>query len=660
MVADADTNYQTSYVRQMTNLLGLVSEGDAQYNYNKNGVPYAEGASIKRKYIDKEYELYAIDSWKITRALTLSAGLRVSLFPALYEANGNQTSSNISTGDWFKMRGNLAAQGLPQSQVTPLVYNLKDSPGGKGLYQNQHHFAPRFAAAYSPQADSGLLRALFGGPGRSSIRAGVGLYYDILGQSLIQLANLTAQGFSTQISNPTTLTGKTAPRFTSTTEIPAGLLPPAPPAGFPQTPPPDLLSITTGVDQSIKSPYTLNADVSFNRDLGHGFMVQGAYIGRFSRRSLQGDDVATPTNLKDTISGMDYFTAATIMQKYVRAGADVNSIQPIPWFENIFPGYAGDGFTATQNLYQNYWSFFPGNDTTALAYIDTNAYGCDPCSKFGPYALYNQQYASLAVFRTRGRGDYHSMQWTVRKSFSNGVQFDLNYTFGHSIDIGSTRETDGRVISQIINPWNPSQMKASSDYDVRHVVSAFLVAELPFGRGKRFGHDIGRAADFVVGGWQVSGIWRQSSGLPVAPDNGGFWATNWNVEGFANQVAPFKRGTNKHAVFANGDVGPSYFVDPIAAYNSFDYTFPGQSGTRNVIRGQGFFTIDMSLDKRFQMPWSEKQSVQFRAEVFNLTNTARFDVNQSSLGLGDQGSFGKYNGTLGTPRVMQFGLRYEF
>jgi Carboxypeptidase regulatory-like domain len=655
LVPDADVNYGTDYVRQMTNLLGLVSEGDAQYNYDKAGNPLAEGESVKRKYIDNEYELYAMDSWKINRGLTVTAGLRVSLFPALYEANGNQTSSNIPTGEWFNIRGKLAAEGLPQSEVTPLDYILAGSPGGTGLYPNQHHFAPRFSIAYSPQSESGFMHKLFGGPGKSSIRAGIGMYYDILGQSLIQLANLTAQGFSTSISNPTTSTESTAPRFTSTTQIPPGLLPPAPPAGFPQVPPPDLLSITTGVDHNLKSPYTLNADLSYSREFGHGFLIQGAYIGRFSRRSLQGDDVATPTDLVDTISGTDYFSAATTMEKYVRANADVSTVQPIPWFENIFPGYAGGGFTATQNLYQNYWIFNPGNDTTALAEIDTNAYGCSPCSKFGPYALYNQQYASLAVFRTRGRGDYHSMQWTIRKTFTNGVQFDLNYTFGKSTDIGSTRETDGRVISQIINPWSPQQMKAVSDYDVRHIVSAFVVAELPFGRGKRFGSDMNKVANAFFGGWQISGIWRQSSSLPVGADNGGFWSTNWNVEGFGTLTMPTPQHTTK-----NAPGGPNIFPDKDVAYSAFAETFPGNSGSRNAIRGDGFFTIDSSLDKRFLMPWSEGQSLQFRAEVFNLTNTARFDVNQSSLLLGSQGSFGKYNGTLGTPRVMQFGLRYEF
>ena len=659
LLPDADVNFGTDYVRQMTNLLGIVSEGDAQYNYDKAGNALAEGASVKRKYIDNEYELYGMDAWKINRGLTVTAGLRASLFPALYEANGNQTSSNIPLGVWFNTRGKLAAEGLPQSDVTPIDYILAGSPGGTGLYPNQHHFSPRFSIAYSPQSDSGLMQKLFGGPGKSSIRAGVGLYYDILGQSLIQLANLTAQGFATAISNATNSTESSAPRFTSTTSIPTGLLPPAPPAGFPQVPPPDLLSITTGVDHNLKSPYTLNADFSYSREFGHGFLIQGAYIGRFSRRSLQGDDVATPTDLVDTTSGMDYFTAANLMQTYLRAnggqGADVSTVKPIPWFEDIFPGYAGSGFTATQNLYQNYWAGNIGNDTTPLAEIDTTADGCSPCSKFGPYALYNQQYASLAVFRTRGRGDYHSMQWTIRKTFTNGVQFDFNYTLGKSTDLGSTRETDGRVISQIINPWSPQQMHSVSDYDVRHIVSAFVVAELPFGRGKKFGTNMNKVANAFFGGWQLSGIWRQSSSLPVGADNGGFWATNWNIEGFGTLTAPVKQHTTK-----NAPGGPNIFPDAASAYNAFSLTLPGQSGSRNVIRGDGFFTIDTSLDKRFLMPWSEGQSLQFRAEVFNLTNTARFDVNQSSLALGSPGSFGQYNNTLGTPRVMQFGLRYEF
>jgi hypothetical protein len=83
-----------------------------------------------------------------------------------------------------------------------------------------------------------------------------------------------------------------------------------------------------------------------------------------------------------------------------------------------------------------------------------------------------------------------------------------------------------------------------------------------------------------------------------------------------------------------------------------------------VIRGGGYFGLDMGLAKRWTMPWKESQSLQFRWEVFNVTNSVSFDVQSSllsnSLGLGSGTSFGNYSGLLNNPRIMQFALRYEF
>ena len=106
--------------------------------------------------------------------------------------------------------------------------------------------------------------------------------------------------------------------------------------------------------------------------------------------------------------------------------------------------------------------------------------------------------------------------------------------------------------------------------------------------------------------------------------------------------------------------GPNIFADPVAAFAAFSTTRPGGTGGRNIIRGDGYFSIDMGLAKSWTMPYNEKHTVQFRWEVFNLTNTARFDVNQSSGNMDNAGTFGRYSGTLTQSRVMQFGLRYEF
>jgi len=112
----------------------------------------------------------------------------------------------------------------------------------------------------------------------------------------------------------------------------------------------------------------------------------------------------------------------------------------------------------------------------------------------------------------------------------------------------------------------------------------------------------------------------------------------------------------------------SAFVNPAAAFADFMHPYPGQAGSRNVIRGDGFAGLDMALNKRWKMPM-EGQSIQFRWEVFNVPNLHRFNV---LSGLGTQAcaciaslqqvptQFGYYTGLLTSPRVMQFAVRYEF
>ncbi len=661
LLPDVNPNTLSAYTIQMVNLLGLVSQGSAAYNYDKQGNLLPQGQGIHRTFADNEYELFLQDNWKVTRGFTVTAGARVNLDPALHEVNGYQTSTNIPLGVWANERAGLAERGLPQSMVTPLSFQLADSPGGYPLYPMQRHVAPRMALAYSPQADSGWAKRLFGGPGRTSIRAGFGMYYDAFGQSLIRIADATSLGFSTTLQNPGTQTASSVQRFNSLSQIPGGLLPAAPPGGFPQVAP-KVFSATSGIDSSIKSPFTMNIDFSLGRDFAHGLHIETSYIGRLSRRSLTGDDVGMYTNLIDPKSGQNYFQAATMMQQYVRKNLPASHVPAIPFFQDLFPGYAGGGLTATQNIYQSAWIQNPASDTTALQVIDASATGCSPCSIFGPDALYNAQYVALTAFRSIGSGDYHAFQTTIRKQYSSGVQFDLNYTLSKCIDLGSTRESDGpngpqgSGLGLVQNPWNPRQMRGVCDYDVRHLVSAFMVAELPFGRGRLFARNSNKFVNAIIAGWQLSAIWRQSSGLPVGTSNGGYWPTNWNYPPFATQIGQFHASTTKNS--SSG--GPNLFPDPAGAFSAFELTFPGQSGSRNVIRGDGFFTVDTGLSKRFTMFYNERHSIQIRSEAFNLTNSVRFDVNQLSLSLSNSVAFGKYSGTLNTPRVIQFGGRYEF
>jgi hypothetical protein len=666
----------TPYRRQFTNLLGLMTQKTRQANYDLNGGLFAEGALIPRKFAQEEYEMYVQDTWKITRALTFTAGLRYSLLPPVYESAGYQTSPNIPLGDWFNQRGALAQQGLSQAGAPRIGFDLA-SRTNVGLYDYFKNWQPRVALAYSPQGNSGLSKFLFGGPGKTSIRAGFGLYYDILGQGLIRSADATALGFSTSLQNPATANANPnaannpAYRFTGFYSVPLSVLPAAPRGGFPQVQP-DIFQITNSVDSKLKAPYTMNMNFSIGRELGNGWFVQGSYAGRLSRRSLIRDDVAMPTNLKDPASGQTYFEAASALVRLAQSNTPIASVSPIAFWENMWPGARGGGRTATQNIYELYRDFArsDGDYTTALTLIDTE---CDPaCSRLGPYAIFNSQYSSLSAFRSRGQGNYHAMQWVIRKRFTQGYQFDFNYTWSKSTDFGSFIERSGRFSGQIRNAWFPGDMKAVSDYDQTHIFSMLGLAELPFGKGKKYLSNVPKFGQVLIGGWQVSGIWRQTSGFVngVLMDSG--WPTNWNVFSFADQVGnPGATGAFKNAPRASGSgTGPNIFANPrqaIDAYtrNGLPSTLPGGSGQRNGIRGDGLFNVDFGLMKRFELFTfrDQKHTLQIRAEAFNVTNSVRFDIQSSTitnLGTATQGVFGNYTDQLVRPRVFQFGARYEF
>ncbi|MBL8239259.1 MAG: carboxypeptidase regulatory-like domain-containing protein [Bryobacterales bacterium] len=639
-------------------VLGVVSQGNAQYNYNKDGSPLAVGAPVLRQFNAEEYELYAQDTWKVSKALTLTYGLRWSLMPPIYEANGVQTVARESLSTFFDTRVALASVGAPQFLVTPVEYVLKEQPGGRDLYPfYKDNFAPRVALAYSPQGDSGLSRFFFGGPGKSSIRAGWGMYYDVMGSGLITNYDASALGLSTALTNPSaTQTLATAPRFTGINSIPGGLLLPAPAAGFPQRAP-NAFAIINSLDDQLKAPYTMNMNLTLSREFRGGLFIQGGYIGRLSRRSLTSEDIAMPVNMRDPASGVTYFEAATQLANLANANTPVANVQRIPFWENFFPGAATSTLSATQRAYQSFAGNAP-DYSYALYEMDVL---CRPsCSKYGPYSFYNRQYSYLRTLRSIGSGSYHGMQWTVRKRFSKSDTLDFNYTWSKSIDLASRPENSTATNGVIINAWDRRAFRAPSDYDTRHQWNANYVYSLPMGKGRAL-LDNGGISDVVFGGWQLSGLYRQSTGLPTSVGNGRFWPTNWNITGYATAIGTVVDGTRRDAPAPPGGTGGvNLFQDPAKAIEAFDYTLPGQSGGRNIVRGDGNFNIDLSLAKSFTMPWSENHKVQFRWEVFNVTNSVRFDPFFTSADLGNLGSFGKYTDTLTLPRVMQFGLRYDF
>src|SRR5262249_22639790 len=271
----------------------------------------------------------------------------------------------------------------------------------------------------------------------------------------------------------------------------------------------------------------------------------------------------------------------------------VAQVAPIPYWENLWPGAATAQLTATQSIYNKFRAY--NVDTSAVTYdIDIN---CAPsCSRFGPFAMFNEQIATYNAYTSDGRGNYHAMQWTLRKRLGADLRFDFNYTWSKSIDLNSNA---ARTLGILPQSWDPNQIRAVSDYDVTHAANAFAIWEVPVGRGKRFLSGARGVAPVILGGWQLSGSWFQSTGLVGAVNNGSAWPTSWGPSPYATELSVPVQKTTKNAPAIVGASGPNIFPDPAVARKSFEFTLPGVVGSRNTLRGDGIFMINFGVGKRF-------------------------------------------------------------
>jgi hypothetical protein len=662
------------YADAWLNILGVLSQSTLRANYDRDGNLLPIGEPISRKYASDEYEFYVQDTWQLRRDLTVTAGVRYSLFSPPYEVNGLQVAPSISMGEWFAEREANAAAGIPSNASPIVTFDLAGPKNNRrGFYDwDKNNFAPRFAFAWTPQFEGGVLGGLTG-QGRMVVRGGYSRVFDRLGQGLAtNFDQGFAFGMSTTINSPFGGPYETNPdvRFRDVNTMPP-TIPAAPPGGFPQTPPIRAGIITSSVDDTITTPSAHMTNVMVGRELGRNYSLEVGYIGRFGRDLLVRRDLAMPMNLVDTRSGMDYFTAAQELIRATQAqGGDWTRVGNIAYWENLFPGAAGAGgrgLTATQEIARLYELVAP-DYITGLWLLDQFCFPA--CSIFGEFAYFAEQYDSLAALSSIGRSNYHGMVLTLRKRYSHGLQFDLNYTLSESKDLGSQVErgsafgnfSSGGYSGFLLNSWDPDAHYATSDFDSRHQVNFNWLADLPFGQGRRFGSNIPSWANQVIGDWSVAGLVRWNSGFPFNVFNcRSCWPTNWNLQGNTMLVDPNRlppTGTTRNAV----DGRPSPFIDPEDALTFFRNALPGEVGIRNVLRGDGYFTLDTSVSKSWGLFGDHR--LRFRWDVFNLTNTVKFNTGQLN-NFPDRAGFGRYDGSLATcdgqaGRCMQFAMRYEF
>jgi hypothetical protein len=503
----------------------------------------------------------------------------------------------------------------------------------------------------------------------------------------------------------------------------------SPGGGFPAIPPSNLLTVSNSVDSKIKSPYAHTIDLAVSRELPGNMTFEVAYVGRLAHHLTLIRDYAMPADLHDPKTGTTAFGAARAFESYAEKNANAPfqgllTMAQNPFWENLFPGFgptgvnggclqfnvfglgqnangtavaSGDlpcGYTATQVAY-DYMIGYHGTGAagagfgTSTFWQDVDAFGFPAYASCAggkdldgdgfpdcPNTFFPAQYVNLHVLTTTGYSFYNSLQVMLRKNFSHGVTFVLNYTFSHSLDTSSTPErapiidgltATGGYSGTTINSWDIKQEYSNSDFDIRHQFNGYWTADLPFGTGKAYGGGAPGWANAVIGGWQLSGIVHLNSGVPANIVNGRSWPTNWDLQGNATcaptgaylmglAIGPCPATQN---VKSSTHGVPGLFADPAQAFSQFRFTATGYRGERNVIYADKYFSLDMGLGKTFKL-YKERVALQIRWDIFNVTNSAYFDAHNVNASIDNSQTFGDYTQMLGRPRQMQLSGKITF
>ena len=653
-------------------LLGFVN------TYNQGGT---QGENLRNTMVG----LFVQDSWKIRPSLTLNYGLRWELNtpygdlghrlqtfrPGAIDTTFNcQLSptypSGVDNPGFSVLSGALGSTDCsptgPANAVFPLGLVFPgDKVNGKtvpeGVTQTYYRsFAPRIGLAWSPGWSEGTLGRLFGGPGKSSVRMGWGIFYNPIEQLVLEQFSAEPPFggsntlFSTLFSTPF--------EFAYGGFAGDGSIPAPNPFGSRLNP-----AHGSNVDWSqfrpilmfgefqpnLRSQYSEQYNLTIQRELAKDLIFQIGYVGTQGHRLLLSHDL----NAGNPQTCLDLIAVLGAVNGCGPFGADfgystipAGTPPPSPGFVFHLP-YTNGPVVGGPNVPCPYFNPPPSclvtfPNATPINIIGTRPYSSPFCEPIGassgtgcPPDLV-PVFSSIYVQDTVGNSNYNSLQALLEKHFSHGLQFQAAYTFSRSIDDASSFEN-------IVNPFDFRRSRSLSLFDARHRFVFSPVWELPF--PKREG-----LAGKVENGWQVSGIVTYQSGFPFRVQSGDDTELTTSDGDFEVVGQPTITGP---VHFFNPRTHNNQYFDTSVFQDSALGTF-GNS-PRSLCCGSSISQSDISIMKR--TPIGERLNTEFRAEFYNAFNHTQF--------LNPDGNF-SHTATFGTvtsardPRLIQFGLKLLF
>jgi hypothetical protein len=665
----SDTTAQVTYDSAFAADLGRVSSISSTFNYNAAGVALPQPSGSIRNYQYYQTQLYVSDSWKMTPHLTITYGLNYQLFSVPYEKNGLETVQSMGFDSYFSARVAQSAAGISGPNTLPFITYVLGGKANNGpnLYNPQYKdFAPRFAFVWNPSFDS---KTVFNGS--------AGINYD---RTIVNAVQYQQDQFSYLFSQPKTVNNGSATDPVGSLATDARLDHP-PAAIAPATPKPPYQPYVTGgipnglqngifnemVDPNLKTPYTLRVNFGIQHEFAGGFILKTNYVGSFGRRLLAQADANQLVEFVDKASGQLMSQAIGNITTQLRAGTSTTNVTTQPWLENqIAPG------TGVAKGYANNTTFVADNLQSLLIKGDF----ADTIQSLSPSLGYNvgmaAQFGENTVYTNKGFSSYHGLLVTLSKNMTHGLQFDVNYTWAHSIDNVSLIANGVAYggYGFVCDVQRPRLCRGNSDFDTTHYITGDFTYNIPFGRGRAFGSNMPWGLNEILGGWDVSGISTWHSGQAYST------MTSAYVAGFANDAPAIFNGDTsaiKRKIHKTAAGQQFLFADPTAAANAFTGPVGFQIGSRNQLRGPQLLDIDTGLSKSFPIVPSREINLKLRADAFNVLNHPNFQSPGANPPTNYQditqpGSFGQLtalvnnNGqpTTGSPRVLQLALRLEF
>jgi len=700
-------------------LTGRVTQIGATARLDPSSGQYVYQGDSRAEGRLRQFDLYVQDNWRMRSNVSLNLGLRYALqtpFAALNSSYSTATldalwgiSGYVPTCDLSNPTSatcHLFQPGV-MTGTTPTYINL--GKGVKAYEMDRNNIAPSIGVNWTPAPHSGLLEALLGGSGKSSLSAGFSRAYDRRGMNDFTGVFGNNPGLSVTANRNTGNGNLTVPLLFRDGYLgPPSTCPPPPAAkptgcllGAPEYP----LSNQNAngsvniFDPNLQVPYSDTWTAGFQRALGASQAIEIRYVGTRSRQQWESFNY-NEANMFENHFLDEFKLAQANLQASIAAGCGGTG-QPTCSF-----AYKGPG-TGTSPL-PIYLAFFSGvplgqagdvSKYTSTSWTSSNfvnplgAYTANPFTPAGtntnsglagdPTRQANSIAAGLApnFFRAnpdmlgganatgnRGFTKYNSIQLQYRRRLSRGLQFDANYTYGRGYDSTHYSFRVPRLFSRT----------SGGEGDVAHGFKATGVYDMPFGRGRRYGTNMSQLWDYFAGGWQVTGTTRIQSGQLA--DLGNVRVVGMSEEEVQGLFKMRKESdtivyfwpqdiidetikaysTSATTATGYGSLGPPsgrYFApaNSPACIETINNNY-GDCGVRElIVTGPTQINFDLSLRKR--IPFAGRASYEFSLDVFNVFNRVNWSP---TVGVGNTTLASWQAGLPGSRRTMQIGTRINW